>query len=395
MRRLLIALGILLLSAGVSAQAATPPLLILKHGGIYAISPQDGAIVETLVAPPDYYADLADAAFDPVTLFSAEWMSPDGEFLAYRVLSVHDPIQAGGDRVYTHSFFLLNLVEGGDPIPVTLADESAFRVTVESVAWSNDGAHLYVLITSQTPRQNDPVWALLMFERGAWQTPLEVPLDPPGYADARTIFAADENVVVWDRGVQGPHYNFRTFDRTGAQVSIVPFDTTISPTEDVNLYINTAFNPVETENGTEFVFVNSYGGSDEVEYAVHFFPLLLREVEPGYFPALISRTASESSVRVSLSLSSGDVASLLLRDAQSGYLDYIESVPLYAFGILGDSIGSTITLSPDGQTVAFLHNDLISLWHDGITVSLNVSAQVIAWQSPLFTLVYDPTYLIG
>ncbi len=395
MRRTLIVVSFLLLTVGFSvvrAQAELPPLLILNDGGIYAISPEDGTILETLVAPPENYTALADATYEPVTLFSAEWMSPDGEFLAYRVMSERDPIQAGGDPVYTQRFFLLNLLEGGDPIPVTLADENAYRVTVESVAWSNDGVNLYVLVTSQTPRQNDPVWALLIFEREQWQTPLEVPLDAPDYAMGRSIFATDEGAAVWDRGLQSPRYAITNYDTAGEVVSLVEVNADMSP--DVNLYINPPVNPLVIDGVTRFGLIHQMWGS--LHYQIDLSTGAVTQSEYNYFPALISRFAPDSSVRVSFAMSDGDYASALLRAGDDELpFDYLERVKLHAFGIAGDSQGSTFTLSPDGQVFAYLENGMVVLRRNEASTLLNVAAQVIAWQSPLFTLVYDPAWLAG
>ncbi len=372
MRRLLIALSILLLSvssSGASAQAELPPLLILNDGGIYAISPQDGAILETI------------AAVDPANYFSAEWISPDGEILAYST-------RGGSAPVFTHTLFLLNLIEGGDPITLTLTDDDDVNVQVDSVAWSSDSMYLYALITTQTPRQSEPDWAIAVFQRDQWDTPNLIPLDPPAAPRIfRSMFAAGDAAVVLDWSIRDASHEFKTYSPGGELLNTFSVTGDLSP--DINLYANTTqLNPLMIDGSARYVFGNLMMANMLV-YQADLMTGEISEMEMGYFSALISRTAPEASLRVSLINLDGQFGELSIRDADAVYLDYVQGVPQFAYGIQGDSRGSTFTLSPDGQALAFLREGMVNVWRDGVLTSLDVSAEVIAWQSPLIVPVYD------
>lgn len=392
MRRLLIALSILLLSvssSGASAQAELPPLLILNDGGIYAISPQDGAIVETLVAPPEDYEALNAAAADPVNYFSAEWISPDGQLLAYRTLGGGEPLQAGGDPVFTHNLALLHLNEGGDPIMLTLTDDEEVSVEFDSVAWSNDGAYLYVLIATRTPRQSDPDWTVVVFQRDQWDTPNLIPLEPTeGTWVFRNIFAAEENAfVVFDWSVRDGSHAFTMYSPSGEMLNTFSVTNSLSP--DVNMYTNaTQLNPLVIEGSTRYGFSNILLG-DMLLYQADLMTGEISEMEAGYFSSLVSLAAPDTSIHVSLINFDGEIGGLNIHDAEGTLLEYVEGVRLVAYGVQGNTWGSTFTVSPDGHAVAFLREGTVNIWRDGVLTALNVNARVIAWQAPLVVPVYD------
>ncbi len=393
MRRTLLILSLLLLTVSLSvvrAQSGLAPLLILNEDGIFALSRQDGAThLETVVAPPEGYQALRETSQQLVLYFSAEWISPDGEILAYRTVSGGEPIQAGGDPVFTHHLALLNLHEGGDLIRLTLTDDEDVSVEFDSVAWSNDGAYLYVLIATRTPRQSDPDWTVVVFQRDQWDTPSLIPLEQAGGEWAsRNIFAAEENdFVVFDWSIRDGSHTFTMYNPSGEMLNTFSITSPLSP--DVNLYINmTQLNPLMIEGSTYHGFSNIQL-ADMLLYKADLMTGEISEMEAGYFTSLVSLASPETSIHVSLINFDGEIGGLNIRDVDGSLLEYVDGVRLVAYGIQGNTWGSTFTVSPDGQALAFLREGTVNIWHDGVLTALDERASVIAWQSPLYVPVLD------
>src|SRR5689334_13866035 len=63
------------------AQTEQRPLLALHDGAIYAIDVATGES-EMLVPAPSAYEAMLEFVW-PITIFSENWLSPDGQFLTY------------------------------------------------------------------------------------------------------------------------------------------------------------------------------------------------------------------------------------------------------------------------------------------------------------------------
>lgn len=375
---------LLLFAAPTFAQAeGETPIYFLQDGGIYAVYPSDGA-VETWVEPASNHAAVFEEVFQQSLLFSAEWLSPDGAYLAYTTFARDeaDP-EAIDTSALSAELYVLDL-STGESLPVTLTDDTL--TSIPSLAWSPDGASLYVIGTQGAAD------TLFIVEREAWDAePTSTELPAVGYAMARRVFAADQGIVIEDRGLQSPSYTFFYYDQAGSQVNEYTVDWNVSP--DVNLYINTPFTPLLVDDSLRYGLVSMM---DELIFTVD---LASGAVEPmpdyGYIPALISGLEPDASLRVSTSMYTGDYTALILRDLDNNIVGSVDYVPGYAFGIPGDSVGSTFALSPDGQRLAYLQDGTINVWQDGESMPLGVSAQVIAWSPLVYTTVHDPAFFAG
>lgn len=385
MRLFWIIISFILVSAPpIHAQDDAPPLIILDKGGIYAVSSRRST---ALVEAPENYDEFVETHYERPTLFSAEWLSPDGQYLAYTTFA-RDPQRP--ERVamenLSSALYLLDLHNGGKPIPVRLSQNGIYAI--KSVVWSADGAMLYVLAH---PSRSAP--SVLMFvARDAWDDlPAAVTLPIPDYAFARRLIPAPQGVVVQDNGLTLPEYRFWWFETPDSVPVTYTVDYTISP--DVNLYVNTPFTPLWIEDELRYGLVNMFSG--ELLYTVD---LTTGAVSPpddfGNLTALVSGLAPDDSLRVSTGMYS-DFTLLILYDPENTNLGSVDRVRSYAFGIFGDSIGSTFALSPDGQTLAYLQDGEIYLWQAGESAPLDISAQVIAWSPVQHIAMYYPAYFIG
>lgn len=370
LRVLTLALVLMVLAAAVSAQDALVPLVVLDDGGVYAVSPVDGA-VQVLVAPHTDHDALRALTGDPITVFSASWLSPDGRYLAYRTF-VPDALD-GGEAPIRHALFVLDL-ETGESLPVTMAGGGErVRIVVDSLAWSPDAMRLYVSGTCSNANAAD-AW-LQIVERDAWDSGRTVRAPQANYAMARSLLPASHGVVLFDRGMQSPRYILSTYSEEGDLANQFVVDGTLLP--DVNLYVNTPFNPLHMGNALAYGISRQMSG--ELAYIANFEKGFVAPFEPGFMPALVSGVAPDTSLRVTTSLFSGDMTGLHIRGADGELLGDIAFVRAFAYGIDGDSVGSTFALSPDGQTLAWLEDGTVRLWHDGETSELDVNADALAW----------------
>jgi hypothetical protein len=394
MRWLLVMFCLFMLVVPVAhAQTDLPPILALYAGGIYAVSPVDGS-VQTLVAPPADYEVSHDETRAPVTVFSAEWLSPDGQYLAFRAMRSDAPAEAqASGGVIPHALYVLDVQHGGDPLPATLLNDPAGTYAhVESVAWSADGARLYAaIVTFDTASTEQLGWSLVYVERGAWDHPVAVPIPDLEHAMARRIFAAGDGMVVMDRGIQSPRYVFTLLDPAGQQVSHFELHRNVPP--GVNLYVNTPFTSLRVDDTLRFGLVNMWTG--ELAGQVDFVTGDVTPFDRGYFPGMVSDSAPDSSLRVLAGYYSGDLISLLIRDDSNGTVGETDIFRAFAFGILGHTIGSTFALSPDGQALAYLDDGALMFWHDGTATALDFTAEALAWGSARYIAIYDPEYLAG
>jgi dipeptidyl aminopeptidase/acylaminoacyl peptidase len=365
----------LLLALPTLAQDAAAPIIVLNEGGIFAVSPEDGSS-QMLVAAPDDFAVLREETGDPVRVFSADWLSPDGQLLAYRTLL----------PAKSHELTVLDIASGA-LATVSLPDPGY----VESVAWSPDGTQLAVV--GQDIRENQAAgWWLNIFERDAWDTAVVATrLTSPDYAMSRRVFMMADAAVLVDHGIQSPRIVLTMLDSTGETQQQI--DLNMNQFPDLNLYLNTPLNPLLVDDQHQFGLTRQ--NTDELAFVASLDTAEVSEYDYGYFPALVSSLAPDTSLRVSYSQNNGDSTMLLIRDANGDYLGEIDRVRTYAFGITNDNDGSTHVVSPDGQTLAWLDGDQLMLWRDGESQPLGVTAQALAWGPPLNTLVEDKAWLLG
>jgi hypothetical protein len=400
MRLLLLILCLTLIAIPVAAGGTSPegtaPIYVLNGGGIYAVSPIDGR-VETLVAAPTNYADFFSEYQEPTAIFDADWLSPDGQYLAYRTYARDpqhpDQVEMNPRRAEVH---VVDVRAGGAPINVPLFEAGASEIS--DLAWSADGQALYVAALDAGLSGE----YLLKVERGAWAVPSQtarVPLQPD--ATGRHVYATDFGAVIMDFALQSPHYdfvyqNFETGDQRSYQV-----DYDLSP--DVNLSINTPFTPLVIDERLRYGLVNWLTG--ELLYSVD---LETGEVTPmsdhSYFPGMLANAPQAESLHVSSFQFNGVTTELMLRDADSNIVGTIDDVYVYGFGMQGDGSGSAFALSPDGQSLAYLsgvrdvehqNHPQIMIWHDGEVTPLNVVADALAWGPVYYATVFDPAWLAG
>jgi hypothetical protein len=371
----------LLIAPVTLAQEDVPPIIALNDGGIYAVSPLDGS-TETLVEPPLNYSFILENFHDPVTVFSAEWLS--GQYIAYRTLRRQaDNSDVVDDTGLSHALFVLDVQNGGEPIPVQVGT----NYRVQSVAWSLDGTRLYAVIS--TPDSENG--SLVSVERDAWDAPTVVELPPLEYAMARRVYPTADGTVVVDRGIQSLRRVFTVFDGEGEQINQFEVDFNISP--DVNLYINTPFTPMLVDGTPRYALVHQFTG--ELLFQVDFASGEVLPVESGYFPAVVSALAPDTSLRLSAGQYNGEFMIGQVRSPQSTMVGSIDRLRAYTFGIAGDSVGTPFALSPDGQTIAYLLDGTLMLWQGGESTALDVTAEALAWSPMLNVPVYDPNYLRG
>lgn len=365
----------LLLALPTLAQDEIAPIIVLNEGGIYAVSPDDGS-TQALVAAPEEYAALRQETGDPVRVFSADWLSPDGQLLVYRTLLPE----------MRHTLTVLDIASGAGTT-VALPEPSY----VESVAWSPDGARLAVV--GQDIRENQAAgWWLNVFERDAWDSAVVTArLTSPDYAMSRRVFMTPDGIVLYDHGIQSPRIMLNVLDEAGETRHQIDLDTARLP--ELNLYLNTPLNPLLVDNQYQFGLTRQ--STDELAFVASFDTGDITEYDFGYFPALVSALAPDTSLRVSYSQNNGDNTLLLIRDANGDYVGDIDGVRTYAFGIANDNAGSTHVVSPDGQTLAWLDGDQLMLWRDGESQPLGVTAQALAWALPLYVPVEDLAWLLG
>jgi hypothetical protein len=322
----------------------------------------------------------------PITVFSQNWLSPDGRFLVYAMSYPTNPDEEiNEDSEFTQRFFLLDVENPRFPISLTF--EASLSYLVKSVAWSQDSRLLYVLMVGSNGEESQ--WALILIERDNWTQQISIPLDSLAYATGRSIFATENGVVVMDRGFQSPVYQFRLFDNAGEAIQELTVDWTLSP--DVNLYVNTPFTPLVIEGQTRYGFVNMYGN-----YLLYQADLNTGEISEANFgyPAMLSRSAIDSSLRLFPFFFTGDSTGLLIFDSEDTYMGEIESLRVYAYPISGESIGSTFALSPDGQSLAYLQDNQVMLWENGESRSLDFTADILVWAAPIY-MPFSPDYFRG
>jgi hypothetical protein len=361
------------------AQAEPVPVIAVSEGAIYAINAGDGS-AEMLVPAPHAYDEMLEFVYRPITLTSAEWLSPDGRYLAYRVLFPTNPDEEIDDNTdFTQRLFLLDFENPNRPISLSFAAE---RSNIESVAWSFDSSLLYVLV-------ND---SLRIIERDNWTAEITVDVGDAHSSQnpvlSRRVFATESGVVMADGGDYSVEIDFTLFDNEGNQLNYFVVDYTLSP--DVNLFLNTPFTPIEPDGKVQYPFTDFYG---QLLFVTDF---ATGESSEGDYsrPAMLSRNAIDSSLRLFPSLYSGDYMILTIIDSEDNYLDDIVEVSAYAYGVSGYGIGSTFALSPDGQQLAYLEDENLMLWENGEARSLDFAASVIVWSAPIY-LPFSPDYFRG
>lgn len=381
---LILSLILLLVSSQAHAQTNHTPIIALNEGAIYAVNPLDGS-AEILVPAPNAYAESREFSHDPVTVFSAEWLSPDGQYLAYRMLYPLNPAEPIDENTsFTQRLFILDLAKRTFPASLNLGINAPY--IIESLTWSLDGNLLYVLV------QADNQWFLAIIERETWELQSTVNLASLDRVKSRRIYATENGLIMLDRGIQSLIYQFTRLDSAGLELNSFEIDWTIS--DAVNLYVNTPFTPLLVDGVMTYAFVDMRSG--ELLYTVDFATGEVSEFESGYFTGMISPWNPSNSLRISAGTFSGDGLELYIRDAESHYLGGSSYINAYAFGILGDSIGSTFAISPDGQSVVYLEDDVVmTLWENGESRILDFEARVVVWAAPSYVPVYDPAYLRG
>lgn len=381
MRQLFVLLCLLLVLSQSHAQEESP-IIALHEGAIYAVNPEDGS-AEILVPAPNAYEETREFSYDPVTVFSAEWLSPDGQYLAYRMLYPLEPSEPIDESTgFTQRLFILDLLNGGFPESISLvANEATF---IQSVAWSLDGSLLYVLVNN----------TVKIIERDNWTNQATVELGDGNRSQApvigRQVFATENGFVVADTGEYELAIEFTVFDFEGNEQNFFKIDWSLS--ENINLYVNTPFTPLVVDGSVGYAFVDTYG---QILYLADFATGEAVEFDSGYFTGMVSRTNPEDSLIITAGYYYGDGLALIIRDNENNYLGETENIRAYAFGILGDSMGSTFAFSPDGQSIAYLEDEGVRIWEDGESRSLDFSADVVVWASPLYVPVYDPDYFRG
>jgi hypothetical protein len=382
MRQLIILLCLSLFLSQSNAQSEETPIIALHEGAIYAVKPSDGS-AEILVPASSAYGEV----YEPASFFSAEWLSPDGQYLAYRMtypVNPAEPVSETSNR--THRLFILDLQTGTFPHPISLGAFPSYDI--DSVAWSPDGNFLYVLIAISGEEE---ILQLVIIEREQWQNQIVIPVEPSDDAPKRSIFAIEDTFVLQERGWMAGANIMTAFDNEGEVVK--RFELSNDYGYWLDFFISTPFTPLFVDGQSEYSLIDY--SSNEILYQIELLTGEVSEFPDGYVPAMVSRTNPETSLRVSLEYENESPNQLYIRDTEANYLGSSNPLRYQAFGPEGDSMGSTFALSPDGQSLAWLEDNELILWQDGGTRGLGFSADVIAWASPLYIPVYDPEYFGG
>src|SRR5690606_2813915 len=114
--------------------------------------------------------------------------------------------------------------------------------------------------------------------------------------------------------------------------------------------------------------------SGEIAYWVDLTYGVTGPSDSSLFPGMVSALAPETSLRLSAGYYDGDNIGLTVRSTENEIIGETSIFKAYAYGITGDSVGSTFALSPDGQTVAFLNEGVLHLWREGEVTALGVEA---------------------
>ncbi|MEZ4672091.1 MAG: hypothetical protein R3E39_29650 [Anaerolineae bacterium] len=363
-----------------NAQEAPTPIIAVKDGSIYAFSPANDS-AEPLLSAPDHYAEIAENNRKPVVLTSAEWLSPDGRYLAYRVIvPTNSAIAITPTSRFTQALFVLDLHDPKSSVSINLGTD---ETTIESVAWSLDNTRLYVLANHTLNILARDDWAL--------QTSVDVGGPHPSQAPviSRRIFASDAGVVLVDAtdGRQPIGINFTVFDADGGQVTAFQADWNSTP----GTTFYSPFEPLEVDGIVQYGFVDNY---NTLVYLGSFAPATVNAVEDfnrGYATiGMVSRNAPETSLQVTV-FGYETTFDLSVRDAQGSWLADIPQLRAFAYGgYSGDHFGTRFALSPDGQTLAYLSDKGLAIWHEGESRTLDFTADVIIWSPPQYVTVDLP-----
>lgn len=379
MRQLFLLMSLFLFICQAHAQNELQPIIALSEGSIYAINPSDGR-AEIIVPASDAYGEV----YEPASFFSAEWLSPDGQYLAYRMtypLNPNEPITETSN--HTQRLFMLDLVNGTFPRSINLGTIPSYEIL--SVAWSPDGNLFYVLIQTNAETENV---SLFIIERDNWAKQIHISPEIPEDAIKRTIFATEEGVVLQARGWMTTIHAFIIFDNEGEEIN--RFELASDYATFMDMFISTPFTPLLVDGVGYYSIVDNE--SSEIRYQIDFASGDVSEFPAGYLAAMVSRANPNNSLRVSLVNFTGVGTELYFRDAALNYLGGSNPIRFHAFGPDGDSMGMTFALSPDGQALAYLEDHALLLWQDGESRSLDFSADVIVWASPLYIPIHDPEY---
>lgn len=363
-----------------NAQEAVTSIIALKDGIIYAFNPADDSI-KPLVLAPDHYDEIAENNRQPVVLTSADWLSPDGQYLAYRVIEPTNPGRIiSAASVFTQELFILDLQNPDQPIAIDL---DASESHIESVAWSLDNTRLYVLANN----------AVHIVERADWTVEKTVDVGGPHQSQApvisRRIFASDTGVVLVDAtdGRELVGIDFTVFSADGNQLNTFKADYGDYP--DTTFY--NPLEPIELDGVVHYGFPDNY---NTLLYLANFAPDSASDIESytqGYATiAMVSRNTAENSLRVTAH--GYDISfDLSIFDADDNWIADIPQVHAYQFGgYSGDHFGTRFALSPDGQSLAYLGEQGLVLWHDGESVKMDFVADVIIWSAPMYVTVDLP-----
>lgn len=363
-----------------NAQDVSSPIIALKDGYIYAFNPADDS-AEPLVLRPDHYDEIAEYNRQPVVLTSADWLSPDGQYLAYRVIFPASPDETISETsTFTQALFVLDLQNPAHPVSINLgADETS----IESVAWSLDNTRLYVLA-------ND---ALNIIERAGWTVQTTVDVGSPHLSQSpvisRRIFASETGVVLADAtdGLQPVGIDFTVFDADGNQTRTFQVDWNDYP--DTIFY--SPFEPLDMDGVVHYGFLDSYR---VLRYLANFAPASASAVEDyaqGYATiGMVSRSAAETSLLLT-AYGYDTTFDLSILDADENWMEDIPQIRAYKFGgYSGDHFGTRFALSPDGQSLAYLSDSGLVIWHDGESLTMDFVADVIIWSVPMYVTVDLP-----
>src|SRR5262245_25182826 len=126
MRRLFLLCFFALSILPTHAQTEQSPIIAISEGAIYALDAETGE-AELLVPAPNAYEAMRELVYQPITVSSSEWLSPDGQYLAYTMLYPSNPDEEIDENSgFVQHLFLLDLENPNRPISLSFGAETPY-----------------------------------------------------------------------------------------------------------------------------------------------------------------------------------------------------------------------------------------------------------------------------
>lgn len=328
MRKLFVLLPLLLLPLVTQAHKADshqPPIIALSNNKLYAVSPVDGSAT-VLVEPPD-----GESLF----MNNFGYLSPDGTHMVYATAT--DPESMGGlvVRVYLLSLATgesTSFVPSGGVFDVQPRPPNTIRLDYPT--WSVDGSRLYYLRSEVNGREYGKMVnvQLAYFDFATQTHKLVARLDPTEYV--LNLMAVEAGIIV----------NVFTGLGQPAQLTFYGLDNRlISEAEIADIYpFALRYDDFAPH---DYYAVGAPDGGIAILWRVEEPTVGQRSSEAAFYPASRSRSAGARSLHIFR----------VIQDSGESYRIYNphNNAIIAQLAIVS---GVNHAISPDGQSIAYLHN---------------------------------------